>query len=67
MAVDPSPYKLSMGIPNGIILALLGILVLVTPLAREIPPHQVPLDIIAGGALLAGGIVSFLWGLRARS
>jgi hypothetical protein len=53
-------------VPNGIILALIGILVLLTPLTTKIPEHQLPMDLIAGGVLLGGGLLSLAWGLRRR-
>ena len=66
MKENNSKYKLNMGVPNGIILGLIGLLVLLTPLTIEIERSQIKIDIIAGGILLAGGLVSLLWGLKGK-
>jgi hypothetical protein len=54
-------------VPNGIILALIGVLLLLTPLTTKIPEHQLPMDLIAGGVLLVGGLLSLVLGLRKRN
>ena len=55
-----------MNVINGFVLSVIGILVMITPLATEIAPEKVKIDIIAGGALIVGGIASLLWGLKRR-
>jgi len=62
----PAKRQLTMPVVNGIILSLIGLLVLITPLAAEVPRHQLLMDVIAGAMLLIGGVISILWGL-ARS
>ncbi len=57
---------LNMNVINGFVLSVIGILVMITPLATEIAPEKVKIDIIAGGALIVGGIASLLWGLKRR-
>ena len=62
-------YKLSMGIPNGIILSLIGALVLATPLATT-PPitgGKLAMDLIAGSILVVGGLISLAYGLKQRT
>ena len=63
MQQEQSKGKMNMGVLNGIILGLIGLLVLVTPLTTEVPQNQLKIDIIAGAVLLLGGLVSLLWGL----
>lgn len=58
-----SDGKTRLAIPNGIILSLIGALLLITPLTVEIPDWQKPMDWIAGGTLLAGGLASLAWAL----
>ena len=60
-------YKLNMSVPNGIILGLIGLLVLLTPLTTDVPEHQLPMDLIAGSVLIIGGMTSLAWGLRRGS
>ena len=62
----PAKRQLTMPAVNGIILSLIGLLVLITPLATEVPRSQLLMDVIAGAMLVVGGTVSILWGL-ARS
>ena len=66
MDKDEPKDTLSILVPNGIILGLIGILVLVTPLTAEVPRHQLALDLIAAAVLILGGGTSLLWGLRRR-
>ncbi|MCL5270324.1 MAG: DUF308 domain-containing protein [bacterium] len=51
-----------MTIPNGIMLLAMGVLVLITPWATAIPPHQLALDYIAGGIMAVGGLASIVFG-----
>ncbi len=57
-------FRLNIAIPNGIILTLIGILVLVTPLFTELTQLNLLIDILAGAVLTAGGGVSLLFGVR---
>lgn len=58
---------LNMAIMNGVILGLIGLLVLITPLAEPLGPVELAMDLVAGGLLLAGGTGSLTWGvLRMR-
>ena len=61
---DEHSLELNIGIPNGIILSVIGILVLLTPLFHELPPESVAIDIAAGVLLIAGGCLSLWFGLR---
>jgi len=61
-----SKLTLNMAVPNGIILALIGVLVLITPLATEIRGDRLAMDLVAGGALVIGGGISLAWGLTRR-
>lgn len=63
MAGQASKQKLTILIPNGIIMALIGILVAITPLAAEIRGSQLVMDLVAGGVLLVGGSVSIYAGV----
>ena len=58
--------RLNMNVINGIVLSVIGILVMITPLATEIAPEKVKIDIIAGGVLFVGGAVSILYGLKRK-
>lgn len=55
---------LHMGLPNGAILTLIGILVLITPLVKDILPERAIMNWIAGSVLTVGGIISFIFGLK---
>ena len=57
-------FNLNIGIPNGIILTLIGILVLVTPLFTDLSPCNILVDIIAGIILTVGGGLSMFIGIR---
>ena len=64
-----SEYRMPIAIPNGIILALIGILVLLTPVFEDerMPLPKLAMDLVAGGVMTVGGILSLVWGLvRAR-
>jgi hypothetical protein len=56
--------KLTMAIPNGIILALIGVLVLLTLLTSEFSREGFWMNVVAGGVLVVGGLVSLVLGLR---
>ncbi len=64
MQQESSEYRMPIAVPNGIILALIGILVLLTPLVEEVPPSKLTIDLVAGGVMTVGGMLSLLWGLR---
>lgn len=66
MPQSGSEYRLPIAVPNGIILALIGALVLLTPLFEEVPRSKLAMNIIAGSVMVAGGILSALWGLLRR-
>lgn len=57
---------LPIAIPNGVILMLIGVLVLLTPLVEPIARAQLPMDLVAGFMLVVGGAVSIGWGVRRR-
>jgi len=61
-----SKLALNMAVPNGIILALIGLLVLITPLAAEVRGSRLTMDIVAGAALVIGGGISLAVGLRRK-
>ena len=58
-------FRLNIAVPNGIILTLIGILVLVTPLFTELTQLNLLIDILAGAVLTAGGGLSLFFGVRA--
>ena len=51
-------------IPGGIILALIGLMVLLTPLVTEVTGKELVIDLAAGSVLLIVGLVSLLMGLK---
>ncbi len=51
-------------IPGGTILALIGLMVLLTPLVTEVTGKELILDLAAGGVLLVVGLFSLLTGLK---
>jgi len=51
-------------IPGGTILALIGIMVLLTPLVTDLTTKGLVMDLIAGAVLLATGITSIMFGLK---
>jgi len=57
-------FDLNIAIPNGIILAVIGILVLFTPFFTDLTPMNVLIDIIAGILLAGGGGLSLFLGYR---
>jgi uncharacterized membrane protein HdeD (DUF308 family) len=64
MQQGQSEYRMPIAVPNGIILALIGILVLLTPLVEEVPRSKLAMNLIAGGVMTVGGILSLLWGFK---
>ena len=48
-------FRLNIAVPNGIILTLIGILVLITPLFTELTQLNLLIDILAGAILTVGG------------
>ena len=66
MANDERKSDLNMAMMNGIILGAIGVLVLITPLATSISGTGLVMDLVAGGTLTLGGLVSYLRG-RSRS
>ena len=64
MQQGSSEYRMPIAVPNGIILALIGILVLLTPLVEEVPRSKLAMNTVAGGVMTVGGILSLLWGLK---
>jgi hypothetical protein len=61
---EKAKSKINLAIPNGIILGLIGLLVLLTPWAVEVPENQLYIDYIAGIILFLGGLISLILGLR---
>ena len=57
-------FELNIGLPNGIILTVIGILVVVTPLFHSMPREHILIDIAAGGILICGGILSLYAGMK---
>ena len=53
-------------IPGGTILALIGIMVLLTPLVTDLTTKGLVMDLIAGAVLLVTGITSIIFGLRRK-
>jgi len=66
MEENESKYKLNMAVPNGIILGLIGLLVVVTPLTTSVSGNHLIMDLVAGTVLIVGGSVSLVLGLRRR-
>ncbi len=64
---DKEPKSaINMAAPNGIILALIGLLVLITPLTTEVHGSRLTMDIVAGAALVIGGGISLAVGLKRK-
>lgn len=63
---EDEKYKLDIALPNGVIMTLIGLLVIMSPLASDLTKKQVSLDYLAGGILMAAGIVSIGWGIIRR-
>ena len=59
-------YKLSMATLNGIILAIIGILVLITPMTTQIAAGQLKAVYIAGAVLTLGGLATMAFGLMKK-
>ncbi|MFC1509277.1 hypothetical protein ACFL60_06285 [Candidatus Omnitrophota bacterium] len=57
-------FTLNIGIPNGIILTVIGILVLVTPIVHPMDKTSVLIDILAGIILIGGGSISLYTGIK---
>ena len=51
-------------IPGGIILALIGLMVLLTPLVTEVVGKELIIDLAAGGVLLVVGLVCVFIGIK---
>jgi hypothetical protein len=64
MANGERKIEMNMSMMNGIILSLIGVLVLITPLATPISGTGLVMDIVAGASLTIGGLVSYLFGRR---
>ena len=62
-----SEYRMPIAIPNGIILAMIGVLVLLTPVFEAVPRSKLAMNLIAGSIMTVGGLLSLLWGLRRRT
>ncbi len=56
--------ELHMGLPNGAILTLIGLLVLMTTLIRPLQKGEVVMNVVAGSVLVIGGVASFVIGLK---
>ena len=57
-------YKLDIGIPNGLILTVLGLLVLVTPVFHSLETAHIFIDVVAGLILIGSGIISLYFGIK---
>ena len=57
-------FTLNIGIPNGIILFVIGVLVLLTPVVHPMTQSDALIDYAAGALLVSGGILSFLHALK---
>jgi hypothetical protein len=66
MKQEGSEYRMPIAVPNGIILALIGVLVLLTPVFEVVPHSKLSMDIVAGSVMVVGGALSALWGLLRR-
>jgi drug/metabolite transporter (DMT)-like permease len=67
MEEKQTEYKLSMATLNGIILAVIGILVLITPMTtNQIPASQLFEVYVAGAFLTIGGLVTMAFGFARR-
>lgn len=56
-------FELRIEIPNGVILTLIGILILLTPLFTPMTTGGLAMDLIAGGVLTLTGLVSLILGI----
>ena len=57
-------FKLNIGIPNGIILSIIGILVLLTPVVHNMILSHILINIAAGLILVGGGFLSLYYGIK---
>jgi len=57
-------FTLNIGIPNGIILTIIGILVLLTPVVHNMILSHILIDIAAGLILVGGGLLSLYNGMK---
>ena len=62
----PPTKTINIALPNGIILTLIGFFLFITPFATELEPTERMLDWVAGGILIAGGIIMAAFGYRAQ-
>ncbi len=60
---EEEKYKLDIALPNGVILTLIGILILLTPMVAELTQKQVKIDYAAGGFMVIFGIISMVRGI----
>lgn len=56
--------RLNIAIINGLVVALIGTLIFITPLAVSVPGNLVAMDWIAGSILVVVGIACIIWGRR---
>ena len=57
-------FTFNIGLPNGIILSIIGLLVLATPLVHPMVRSDVIIDISAGVLLISAGVFSLYKGLK---
>lgn len=57
-------FTLNIGIPNGIILTIIGVLVLLTPVVHDMILSHILIDIAAGLILVGGGLLSLYIGIK---
>ena len=57
-------FTLNIGIPNGLILTVIGILVLLTPVLHDMVVSHILIDLVAGLLLIVGGSISLYFGIR---
>jgi len=63
---EKKEFSLDIGIPNGIILIIIGCLVILTPVVHTIAREGVIIDVAAGSILVLIGCVSLFMGLRKK-
>ncbi len=59
-------FTLNIGIPNGIILTIIGILVLLTPVVHDMILSHILIDVAAGLILIGGGVLSLYNGIKSE-